>query len=747
MFLAPEDGKAIESFENRDEIWTKVVKEIRGAVEGVTLEKEKKKEELNIGLIENFEKELNSSEINFFHKNKDSLSLDDFFVYPDLKKIKDEYNSLEQTINASEVILEGNKDAKVLVMGEEQTGKSTLSKMIYKKILATGFLPILLNGSEISEIQSEKILSNAIKNQYSNLDYEKFIKSSKNKAVLIDDFHLIRLNKKFQKKFLENMEMIFGVIIVFGDKLLQFYEAEYLIFSNYVQYEILNFGHVKRGELIQKWNSIGEIETISDEELEAKIDSLTRNIDQIIRGNIVPPKPIYILTIIQTLEANKRNDYSLTSYGHCYHTLILFALNKQKIKSEEYDTYLNYLRELAFWIFKNDVNNISEEEVQKFETNYSAEYVVASHQESQKTLLKASILENRNGKLGFRYKYLFYFFVAKYLSDRNEDPSCIGVLENLCKNIHRERNANILIFLVHHSKKRNIIDEILLNTMCIFDGISEEGLLVKDLKFLTDINEAIPKLVIERRDVEKERVKRLEARDAIDNQKEVIANGESAERMENEKDIFGDTVKSAKAVEIVGQILRNYHGSLKREDLQNLSSQAIKVGLRFLRFYLNAMESSKEQLLEVLKNVMFENTNMKEEEIIDEAKKIFLTLSYQVSMAVVWKISNSLGEDKLIELYEGVYKGLGNTPAVRLIDLIIKLEYTNGIPRKEIYELSKDLEKANPFAFRIAQDVLVHHLYLHHMDHKDRQWISDILKIPVATQLLIDEKKTQKLIN
>lgn len=67
---------------------------------------------------------------------------------------------------------------------------------------------------------------------------------------------------------------------------------------------------------------------------------------------LIPSYPIFVLSILQSMNLVKPNNYEQTSYGYCYQSLIHFALAaKAKIKNEDIDTYINYLSELAFSLF------------------------------------------------------------------------------------------------------------------------------------------------------------------------------------------------------------------------------------------------------------------------------------------------------------------------------------------------------------------------------------------------------------
>ncbi len=325
---APKDGVPIEMFSNRDKTWVEVIdliktsirepnnepvnsvleKDLTSSEQGAHENAKKVLQEPGDSLNENFEIELNSSEVIFYHKNKDSLTLDDIFVYPDLKLLKEGDENLDKTINSEEIKDSFGKEKKVLIVGEEQSGKTTLAKMLFRQYYKGGFLPLLLFGEDIKNADLDKCFEDILKYQYKNLGLKKFNESSKPKILLIDDFSFTKLNKKNQKKFLEFTEKKISLILIFGDKLLHYDDYQYLLFSDYVHYEILPFGHLKRGELIEKWNSIGEEETIPEEKLHDLIDTSTRHINIVLRGNVVPPKPIYILTIIQSLDVNKDRD-------------------------------------------------------------------------------------------------------------------------------------------------------------------------------------------------------------------------------------------------------------------------------------------------------------------------------------------------------------------------------------------------------------------------------------------------------
>ena len=141
----------------------------------------------------------------------------------------------------------------------------------------------------------------------------------------------------------------------------------------------MGLGHKKREELIKKWVSLGNEYSIDENDLYRQLDSLKENINIVLKKNIVPPKPIYILMILQMFESQKKLDLDLTSFGYCYQHLINNSLFSINIKSNEIDRYLNILTELSWWIFQNE-RNPNLQELEDFFELYSESFICNNHE-------------------------------------------------------------------------------------------------------------------------------------------------------------------------------------------------------------------------------------------------------------------------------------------------------------------------------------------------------------------------------
>lgn len=744
---APTDGTPITGYPQEDSAWLEVTNELKRVVGKITqpnlslpTRATPSKKSSSKELTSNFSSFLEDTEVAFQHSLVEAISLADIYVYPELKLLTSDIDKDGGTICAKELATLADSQ-KSLILGQEQSGKSALAKKLFRE-MHLNKIPVYISASKIKRCDFADWLPTALKDQYEILDLEHLIGSDKQRILIIDDFTDIGLNKKHQEKMFDLLEGVFDSFIIISNKALKNSEWVYRIFGNYDHYEILSFGHLLRSKLIAKWISIGREETIEENLLLSKIDEYRRHIDSMLSRNIVPPKPIFILLMIQSLEVFRPTDHQLTSYGHCYHYLIQQSLFKSKIPANEIDMYINYLSELAYFIYSEGKNKIGLDDMNAFKSNYSKDYVMTrTHDQIVRALQRSNILVIENNHLTFGYKYIFYFYVAKYIADNLNNTLIKDNIAKLCESLHFEKNANILIFITHHSRDPAVIDEIHLYASTIFDGFPLAELGISNVAQITKYINEIPSLLVEERNVDEERKKKLQDADTLEaSQPEDFQESNEAE---DANKTLTEIIRSAKAIEIIGQILRNRYGSMKREDLIDLAQEAYSVGLRFLSFYLQLTEEINEMVTDHIRRIKHSNDRTKQDEILKKANKFFLSVCYGISLAVVRKIAISVGTDKLLDVFQEIEE-TNSSPAARLINLAITLEFKKTIPREKLVDMYRDLS-SNLLCKRMIQEIVLQHMYMHHTTLDEKQWISDKLEIPMATQRRVDRDSSRKI--
>ena len=313
-------------------------------------------------LNQEFELKITDLSIPLKHSRKPKLVLSDVFVYPDLEPLLEDDNNVVQYPNSFDLInrVKNEEKVNVLIEGADQSGKTALLYVFYKRYYEMGHTPIYLRGRYCSDTDVKKLVKKALKEQYNNESVDLFFQLDK-KILLLDNFHKSSLNSKYKKRLVESLNDNFEVIIVTSDNTNSSKNVteEATSFKEYLKYKLLPLGHEKRSELIEQWLLIGENKlTVQEEEILSNVRLRFNEIDSLIGNRLMPSYPIFILTLLQSLDENLQN-FSQTSYANIYLVLIKAGLVKAGIKDTVLTSLLNILKELAFYMYDKKKNPLA----------------------------------------------------------------------------------------------------------------------------------------------------------------------------------------------------------------------------------------------------------------------------------------------------------------------------------------------------------------------------------------------------
>ena len=729
----PKDAKAIAIWDDKDSAWLDVTnglkKHIADFVQKSTSVEtilEKEKFQPNSEIMD----WLDDTEVLLTHRKVNKVKLSDVYVSPYIES-ENEVPSKEIKILNSDVILK--KPDYYLINGEEQQGKTTLLKHIYKQLLNDNYIVIYLSAGEIKSSNLEEIISNAIQKQYSNSDPSP-LKTTGKQVLLLDNIDSVGLNAKYRNKLIKDINAKFNFVVTTCDTSFNYISADIAELNAYQRCTILGLGHTKRAEIVKRWVSLGVEESISDTDLYTQCDELTTKLDMVIRKNVVPSKPFYILLFLQIFEASTKQNLELTSSGHCYQQLIYQAFNHVAISKNEIDKYLNVLSELAWAIHKNE-NGLNLSQLNDFFKIYNNTFLTVNDKETINKLKQAAIIHEKNSLIHFKYPYLFYFFTAKKIAESFSDSELVkDEIKILLSKLHREDCANILVFVTHHTKDSWVLEEIQSVLSELFSDQKAADLSKEQLKFMEEFIAQIPELIIEQREIKDEREKHTQRLDQLDKQQD-----------DNEfesTDILANINKAFKGMEIAGQIIRNRHAALKRDALFNLASHGALTGLRFLNYLINLSDISKVEIVKFIEQRLSEHPNHSDKDIQKYAEKIFLLLTYNVINVVIRKIASSIGSKEASEIYASLEQK-ESSPAIILLNQAIELHFKKNLDIATVSEAITKL-KGNPTCLRILKEIVVQHTYMFPINYKEKQQLSSLLGISVEVQRIMDSKKIGK---
>lgn len=728
----PKDAEPVSSWADDDQAWVCVVKGIKQHIQEFTPRP-------NLAVVEEsiegtVTKEtydwLLDTEIMLAHRRVNQVTLDDVYVVPDID-VESENEVVK--IKSSEQLLENL--GHVIISGEEQQGKTSLLKYFYKELLKLEYLPVYIDAPAIKKASVEQEVSKRLKEQYDGIGYEDFIESDK-AVIFIDNVEDIGLNTKYTVKFLNEVNLVTDNTFVTCHSSYSFVYGEIPALDEHERVEMLGLGNKKREELVQRWISLGVEESIEDYELYSKCDDFKSRLNTVIKKNIVPPKPIYILMLLQMFEANAQLNLDLTTYGHCYQQLIYQSFDKAAIEKRDFEKYLNILTELSWEMFKSN-KNLNFNELDTFFKDYSENYLTVDKKQVLEKLIAHAILSSNGVDVGFKYPYIYYFFVGKKIAESYRDNSDVRAeVEGLLAKLHREDFANILIFITHHTKDSWVLNEIKSVLGSLFQEHPEATLDKVQLSFMADFMKAIPELIMEQREIQKERDEHNEELDRLERYKDTES--DQTEPL----DILANINKTFKGMEIAGQIIRNRHASLTRKAMEDLARNGTGAGLRFLEYFIKISDSAKKEIVKFISNQLSEHPNLSDKEIEKHAENAYLHLTYGVINGVTKKIASSIGSKEALEVYREMELKEG-TPAFHLIRQSIELQFNKVINIDHITDCIGSL-KGNQVCLRILKEMVVQHIYMFPVDYREKQQLSHLLGISIRGQRLMDRKKLGK---
>jgi nucleoside-triphosphatase THEP1 len=403
LLALPSDGKPISDFKDSNKAWNNVYDGLKDIIE-----KEVKIKQLIItkafsGFLQNTEL------LTKAHSQKEKVLLDDIFVYPELEKYDDlrEYEKKE----SSEKLIENFYDySKILIAGENQSGKTTLCKKIFMKLREINYVPVYISD-KINHYKGKienKILK-AYEEQYETVST---VEIDKQRIVpILDDFHFA----KNKEKHIQDLSAYRHQVIVVDDIFSLNFKDEQLI-SSFTHFKIKEFIPSLRNQLIKKWahltdkkNDVSHHENEIYRSIDNKTELVNTALGKIIGNGIMPAYPFFVLSVISTYDTfTKPLEQEITSQGYCYQALIYMYLRKQGVKNDEIDIYINFLTEFSFYFYTTKKNELSMGEFNSFMELYLNKYHLPIE---QKILLKNLQKTQIIGLDGFNnYKFCYPYW-------------------------------------------------------------------------------------------------------------------------------------------------------------------------------------------------------------------------------------------------------------------------------------------------------------------------------------------------
>ena len=697
-------------------------------VETVNLNRERKTDEFRHNA--DFLKSLRKMSIPIHNSENVKMTLDEFFVYPDLERMNTRQIKVDEDFTDSSSIIDDKQYKLVMLEGDDQSGKTSLLNMYYLRFVDKYMYPLFVKGKYINE-NLDKVIASAFTDQYNSEDKEKYAQYDKErKVLLVDNFDECQLNDTTKKKVIDQMLERFSKVII-TTKENEGVSSSYFLMEKKetLMARIKPLGHVKRNELVKKFYTTYDVNasTLKQQALLEQVKAGFDMVESFLGKEYMPSYPIYILSILLSNTKMQSSSLERTSYGYCYGTLITCALMTCVDDRTKIDRYYNVLSSLAYFIYKKKGRPISEDDFQNFYTEYQEEFFSQGYKEVKTNLLKCNLLRCTDEYYyKFSYNYIYYYLVAKYMAEHIHDDNGLDDILDLCIDIHDEQKANILIFIAHHIKAPQFIEA---TQMALTSALENQKLVTLErdddyYKLVNELCENLKKEIVapnEKINPEEEREKMLQKRDENDKlmaKKEKVNPNELPEEIQNMN-------RSLRSIEVVGQIVKNRQGSLPKTKIKLLVREMYNTAFRTISYFGAFIESEKSQLVEdVIKNKKEGDTN---DEIKKKIDSFFELTSLNFCLFVFSKIIHAVGNKELRGTFTEIAKEMG-TPAAKLVSFSIISCFTSKIAIIELENLVEEL-RDNPVAMSIIRARVRSFLYNNYVPINERQKIINTVNL------------------
>ena len=664
-----------------------------------------------------------------YNHEKEKLKLSEIFIYPDLESMNERINKTDidgKYLSAEQLL--GDADHTLFILeGGNQCGKTSLCHMYYTTLAGAHKYPLMVGGKEVTNNNLKRILRNAYERQYlpEFADYDKYEQYDKvDKVLLLDNFDKCKLARDVKEKMIKELLLQFGKVII------TVREDKFIVDSlNYfskeatVLYHIKSFGYEKRAKLIEKFYEKYDNQSISQQEMLDKTNEALRMVQQFLGKEYIPPYPIYILSLLLSSTKLVGQSYAQTAYGHCYDAIITCALLTQ-VKDDDVSQFRNFLKNFAFYKFMQKMESMPEEKFRAFYDEYQKHYIITSYENCKRVLINTGLLVCEDEcYYKFGYKYVYYFTVAEYISGIVNQPVGKEIIQQLCNDIESEEVANILIFLTYHIDDVSFIDETIFTLMSSIEDVDPITLDRND-SFYASIEKLCDEMkketvdVFKKSDPKKAREELMRQQDTAERERE----NREEEKRQNARSLKID--KALRAIEVVGQIIKNRRNSLEKSKLKEMLVELYYAGFRTVNYLGSTLAADKKTLVEdIIKDEDLGGDTIKIREHIDY---FFEMTTFRFCLFVFGKIIRSVGVKELRWLYNEASAQI-DTPAADIVTFSIESVYSKLVVEdlKKLVEKYKD----NSAAMTIIRARVRSYLYNNYVEVNDRKRIAAALRL------------------
>jgi hypothetical protein len=613
-----------------------------------------------------------------------AIQLEDFFITPRLLEmsLKDVIRGKKyaKKIEAEKFIEFIFEKKTVLIFGDTWQGKTTVAKKIFTELREGQLATMLVDGANFNSPSPEhfkKILREEFAHQYDRELWDRFLRLRREqRALIIDNFgHSHNLNQQSLHKLLKTANKYFEFVVVFAHTDLQIQQfsstnAVQPELSDYVHCQMLPLDPSQRTQLIRRWVRFEADASMEDATLISHENQLRTLIREAINNGLIASTPFYIFGALQLIESLKTNpNAQFGSIGYIYEGVITARLSELGKTAVEINRTFLVVSLIAHSLYNNNADEISDEELNGVIRKYNEEYrsnINASKFNDQ--LRKSQILTRQiNGNWKFVGTHLRDFFVAKYFAQAlgddgsAEQKKARASIKMMVETIVYEPHTRILLFLVYEAKSNTKLINYILDEARLVFGTCEPTDLDSDVNFLNNVEHAIlGDNLLQSNDPRKNQDKQDEHERTTDEDADTAMMDRYKKNLvkySDKLDHFTKTAFALKMIELVGQLVKSFSGTIRADLKHKLIQECVDVGLRLLNSIFKTNERHLQALGDILKHLIRSyNDRLQSQGLISRLDELLVLIHNDMTYGVIKKISHSIGHVDLRDSFTDVFE-------------------------------------------------------------------------------------------
>jgi len=674
-----------------------------------------------------------------------TIKLSNIFVTPYITTQINDKNNKGKTlskIDTSDILTRKLNRKFLLIKGETRFGKTSLLKMIYKARYEQHLYPIYISIKNFSAAKFsniEKLTSSCFEKQYqncSNGDYNAIARE--NKVILVDDIDYNNTIKD-TVSFLLNLKKLAGEVIATSSNDLN--EATFIskkgaseFFDNFNICELIEWNRSKKIELFTKWLELSNAETDAH-----NIEKLERELSIPFHKGMLPSTPFYLLS---SLYLSKKGPTlsgisAETGRAEFYRTIINLSLLKIGIPDDKLTACHNFIENIAKEMLNKDTKYLSKDDLSILSKAYTHDKMLPFPPINIDNLLEARILQKHEDEYSFSFDYIYYFFVAAYISNNMNKPHIKEKLTYILDHLYTRENANIAIFISYHSNDLVILEAVKDKAKQLIDFFTQKigGDISWDhIDFINELIDEMPKLIqptstgIE--------FKKKEAKILDENDEKMDEYGDERENK---------ILEALKLSEIIGCLLKNHTYILGATPKTELCRYGYLLHKVILSSYIYTLKQDRDGLLAFIEAQLSENLKIINNDTIkNESNKIIFYITSLMYLGTAIHLTTHLANQELLPVNSALCRDERlQSKFMDIVDLYNHIQYESEFPyASKLQPLFKKIGTKEYLFKLIITLFILRYIAVNYnnIERNIREGIFHLLHIS-------EQKKTQLLIN